>query len=87
MLEHLREEGIDTLEQLLDLEQGYETKILHTLTHMLDGFIGIDSFFYNLIEDSHTVSRTLKNTISEFPNEHWLVPVRTGKPASSLLHL
>jgi hypothetical protein len=45
MLDHLWEEGLTTLEQLQDLEQGYATKILHTLTHLLDGFIGIDSAF------------------------------------------
>ena len=35
------------------IEQGYLSKTLHILSHFLDGFIGIDSYFYNLIDDSH----------------------------------
>jgi hypothetical protein len=86
MLEHLKEEGVTTLEQLPDLHQGYLTKVLHTLTHLLDGFIGIDSVFYNLVEDSHRVSDGLATTIRATPDHHWLVPVRTGKLATSVLH-
>jgi hypothetical protein len=86
MLDHLKEEGVVTLEQLLDLKQGYVTKILHTLTHLLDGFIGIDSVFYNLVEDSHWVSEPLAGAIRSSPAEYWLVPVRTGKLEASVLH-
>ena len=86
MLDHLKEEGVTTLDQLLDLQQGYSTKILHTLTHLLDGFIGIDSVFYSLIEDSHRVSGGLAEAIRATPAEYWLVPVRTGKLEASVLH-
>lgn len=86
MLDHLKEEGVTTLDQLLDLRQGYATKILHTLTHLLDGFIGIDSVFYNLVEDSHRVSPGLTEAIRLTPAEYWLVPVRTGKLEASVLH-
>ena len=86
MLDHLKEEGVTTLDQLLDLRQGYATKILHTLTHLLDGFIGIDSVFYNLVEDSHRVSPGLTEAIRLAPAEYWLVPVRTGKLEASVLH-
>lgn len=86
MLDHLKEEGVTSLDQLPDLEQGYVTKILHTLTHLLDGFIGIDSVFYNLVEDSHRVSAALSGTIHAHPAEYWLVPVRTGKLEASVLH-
>lgn len=86
MLDHLREEGLTTLEHLQDLEQGYATKILHTLTHLLDGFIGIDSAFYNLVEDSHRVSGKLATAITAEPELYWLVPVRAGKVAVSVLH-
>ncbi|WP_028318147.1 hypothetical protein [Desulfobulbus elongatus] len=86
MLDHLKEEGVTTLEQLPDLQQGYVTKVLHTLTHLLDGFIGIDSVFYNLIEDSHRVSGDLSTTIHAHPADFWLVPVRTGKLEASVLH-
>lgn len=86
MLEHLKEEGLTTLEQLQDLEQGYATKILHTLTHLLDGFIGIDSAFYNLVEDSHGVSAKLADAIAAEPELYWLIPVRTGEVTGSVLH-
>ena len=86
MLDHLKEEGLDSLDGLLDLEQGYATKVLHTLTHLLDGFIGIDSVFYNLLEDSHRVSAALARAIEAAPNAYWLVPIRTGKVAASILH-
>jgi len=86
MLDHLKEEGVTTLEQLPDLQQGYVTKVLHTLTHLLDGFIGVDSVFYNLTEDSHRVSAGLREAIRSTPAVYWLVPVRTGKLAASVLH-
>jgi len=86
MLDHLEEEGVTTLEQLLELKQGYATKILHTLTHLLDGFIGIDSVLYNLVEDSHWVSTELRESIHVTAEEYWLVPVRTGMLESSVLH-
>lgn len=86
MLAHLKEEGVTSLEQLPDLQQGYVTKVLHTLTHLLDGFIGIDSTFYNLIEDSHRVSEELTTSIHAIPVSYWLVSVRAGKLETSLLH-
>ena len=86
MLAHLKEEGVTTIDQLVDVQQGYVTKVLHTLTHLLDGFIGIDSVFYNLVEDSHRVSDTLSETIHAHAESFWLVPVRTGKLESSVLH-
>jgi hypothetical protein len=86
MLQHLKEEGVRTVDQLLTLKQGYATKILHTLTHLLDGFIGIDSAFYNLVEDSHWVSGELAEAIRVAGAEYWLVPVRTGMLAASVLH-
>lgn len=86
MLNHLKEEGVTSLDQLPHLEQGYVTKVLHTLTHLLDGFIGIDSVFYNLLEDSHQVSGALAADIQDSPTAYWLVPIRTGKVAASILH-
>jgi len=86
MLDHLKEEGLSTLDQLLELKQGYATKVLHTLTHLLDGFIGVDSVFYNLVEDSHQLSKELDEAIHTTPAEYWLVPVRTGKLEASVLH-
>jgi hypothetical protein len=86
MLDHLKKEGITTLDQLLELQQGYATKVLHTLTHLLDGFIGIDSVLYNLVEDSHQVSEVLSEAIHNTPAKYWLVPLRTGKLEASVLH-
>ena len=86
MLAHLKEEGVTTLDQLLSVKQGYATKILHTLTHLLDGFIGIDSVFYNLVEDSHWVSEELSEAIRDYVTDYWLVPVRTGMLENSVLH-
>ena len=86
MLTHLQEEGVERLDQLLELKQGYATKVLHTLTHLLDGFIGVDSVFYNLVEDSHWVSDSLAAEIRAQRGAYWLVPVRTGMLEHSLLH-
>ena len=86
MLEHLQDEGLVSLDQLLELQQGYATKVLHTLVHMLDGFIGVDSVLYNLIEDSHRVSEELACAIRNLPGEFWMVPVRTGRLQTSVLH-
>lgn len=86
MLTHLREEGVETLDQLLELKQGYATKVLHTLTHLLDGFIGVDSAFYNLVEDSHWVSDSLAAEIRAQKGVYWLVPLRTGMLEHSVLH-
>ena len=86
MLDHLHAEGVSRLDQLLDLEQGYVTKVLHTLTHLVDGFIGVDSVFYNLVEDSHRLSPALTATLQRDPGGYWLVLVRTGQVAASVLH-
>lgn len=84
LLQELRDTGLERAEDLLGLQQGYPSKLLHILTHMLDGFIGIDSVFYNLIEDSHWLSEPLRATIRRRPEIHWLVPVWHG-PATSVL--
>lgn len=86
MIDHLKDEGIVSLDQLVGLAQGYATKVFHTLAHMVDGFIGVDSVFYNLIEDSHQVSVPLAASIRNAPGEFWLVPVRTGRLQASVLH-
>ena len=86
MIDHLKDEGIVSLDQLAGLAQGYATKVFHTLAHMVDGFIGVDSVFYNLIEDSHQVSAPLATSIRNAPGEFWLVPVRTGRLQASVLH-
>lgn len=87
LVESLNDEGVETVEDLVHMEEGYLTKLLHTLTHLLDGFIGVDSVFYNLVEDSHRISRTLKKSVDAEYEKYWLIPVRTGMLEASVLHL
>lgn len=87
LLNELQETGLTELEDLLNLQLGYPSKVLHILTHMLDGFIGTDSVFFNLVEDSHWLSAHLRSSIQQKPESYWLVPVWYGPVTSSLLHL
>jgi hypothetical protein len=75
-LANLKEEGFVQVEDLQSLEKGYLSKILHTIAHLQDGFIGIDSRFYNLEEDSHGISRSLQQKISLAPRNYWILRVR-----------
>jgi hypothetical protein len=86
LLNELQDTGMKRLEDLLTIQPGYPSKLLHILTHMLDGFFGTDSVFYNLVEDSHWLSEPLRATIQQNPENYWLVPVRHGEVTSSLLH-
>jgi hypothetical protein len=85
ILEELQKNGIHEVVDLLTIPLGYPSKLLHVLTHMLDGFFGIDSVFYNLVEDSHWVGDTLEVVIRETPQQFWLVPVETGEVERSVL--
>ena len=75
LVEELHKEGIVTLKDLRELQQGYKTKMLHTITHFLDGFFGIDTYFYNLEEDSHWISEGLQRRIQEKPSLYWILAV------------
>ncbi len=75
LLDELAGEGFDSLKNLLSMDQGYQSKLLHTATHLLDGFFGIDSYFFNLAEDSHQVSSKLRNSLQTDPTGFWLVKV------------
>ncbi len=68
-------EDIFTLNDLEHLPQGYKTKMLHVITHLLDGFFGIDTYFYNLVEDSHWVSDELLKTMKSIPSHYWIISV------------
>ncbi len=59
LLNEFTDLGYDNLSDLRRVPQGYESKLLHTVTHLLDGFFGLDSFFYNLVEDSNWISSSL----------------------------
>ncbi len=65
--------GISTVSNLNALKQGYPSKLLHIIAHFLDGFIGIDSVFYNLIEESHWVSDAMLQTIATNPENFQLI--------------
>lgn len=73
LIKELEGEGLTTLEDLQELPQGYKSKMLHVITHLLDGFFGIDTYFYNLEEDSHWVSEELKEKIKTNPPIFWLL--------------
>ena len=73
LIKELQVEGVMNLDDLNALPQGYKTKMLHVITHFLDGFFGIDTYFYNLVEDSHWVSEEMRRRIAENPSDFWLL--------------
>jgi hypothetical protein len=79
---NMQQEGFTSLDDLQGLEKGYLSKLLHIIAHLVDGFIGIDSRFYNLVEDSHGVSRNLLQQITTAPENYWILRVK-GKIASA----
>jgi hypothetical protein len=89
-IEELKETGCLAVDDFTTLSHGYPSKVLHLLAHLLDGFIGIDSVFYNLLEDSHWFSDKLKNDILAAPGHYWLVHVEghfNSESKASLIHL
>lgn len=75
LVEELKVAGFEKRSDLPDLQQGYPSKVLHIIAHFLDGFIGIDSAFYNLIDDSHWVSPSTRELLADKPETFWLVPL------------
>ncbi len=75
LIDELQKNGYSQIEELAEMKQGYESKVLHILVHLLDGFIGIDSSFYNLIEDSHQISDSLRRKIDQNPENYQLLQV------------
>ncbi len=65
--------GFQSVSDLIEVKYGYPSKLLHIITHFLDGFIGIDTVFYNLIEDSHWVSEETRKTMNASPDTFWLI--------------
>ena len=76
LLDNLKDEGFETFKDIQGVEKGYVSKIFHTIAHLLDGFIGIDSGFYNLEEDSHGISKELQQKISVSPENYWIFRVK-----------
>lgn len=73
LIKELQAEGITTMDDIGKMPQGYKSKMLHVITHFLDGFFGIDTFFYNIEEDSHLVSEELQKKIAEAPTYYWIL--------------
>jgi hypothetical protein len=73
LIGELKQTGFNSLDSLADIPQGYESKLLHILSHLLDGFVGIDSFFYNLVDDSHWLPEDCETFIAESEKELWLL--------------
>jgi hypothetical protein len=75
LIEELQKEGVKTLNNLEDIPQGYKTKMLHVITHLVDGFFGIDTSFYNFEEDSHWVTDDYRRKMALEPSFYWLLTV------------
>lgn len=89
LIDELKNNGLQKTGDFLNLEQGYLSKTFHILSHFLDGFIGIDSHFYNLLDDSHWLPDTTRAQISANPSHYWLLHLDgfTATPEeASLLH-
>lgn len=90
LVAELARTGIVSLDELPGLQQGYPSKTLHILAHFLDGFIGIDSSFYNLVDDSHWLPKPTRAAIGRQPGSFWLIHVdcySATPEEAALLHL
>jgi hypothetical protein len=89
LVQELENTGVKSTPDLLDMPQGYPSKVLHILTHFLDGFIGTDSAFYNLIDDSHWLMESTEQSIKSAPGGYWLIPIdcySASPEKASLIH-
>ena len=75
-IQTLEKGGCHSLADVLSLTNPYLCKVFHITAHLVDGFIDIDSKFYNIIEDSHRVSDYLRREILTAPYSYWLLGVR-----------
>lgn len=88
-ISNIEQTGIKTVAELATIKQGYPSKSLHILSHFMDGFIGIDSNLYNLVDDSHWVSPERKKKISDAPDQYWIIFIRCyslSPDEATLLH-
>ncbi len=76
MLAELRHEGIEDLASLAALQQGFQSKLLHVIAHILDGFFGIDSRFYDLDESCHWLTAQRRRLLVSMPEQCWLIRIR-----------
>jgi len=74
-IDELETAGFEKRSDLPSLKQGYPSKLLHIIAHFLDGFIGIDTAFYNLIDDSHWIPSKTAEQLARHPEKFWLIPL------------
>lgn len=89
LIVEISQSGITNVSDLINIEQGYLSKTFHILSHFLDGFIGVDSYFYNLLDDSHWLSTETSKLIEKNPEHYWLLHVdcfSTTPQEAGLLH-
>jgi predicted DNA-binding ribbon-helix-helix protein len=84
LIDELQRSGYRQISELAEMKQGYLSKTLHVLVHFLDGFIGVDSSFYNIIEDSHQISDSLHKKIKQSPQNYWLLKGNAENPQGFL---
>jgi len=75
LIAELEKTGLKRISNLQHITQGYVSKTLHILSHFLDGFIGIDSYFYSLLDDSHWLPEQTARLIEENPAHYWLIHI------------
>ena len=75
LVEELKLTGAASIDDLNSLEHGYPSKVFHVLAHFLDGFIGIDSYFYNLIDDSHWLNDPTRKDITANIQDYWIISI------------
>lgn len=75
LLAELAAEGFSSLGDLATMKQGFHSKTLHTASHLLDGFFGVDSFFYSYEDDSHWLAEATRKRIKAAPAAFWLLRV------------
>ena len=73
LIRELGDEGVTSLEDLEELPQGYKSSMLHIVTHFFDGFFGVDTYFYNLEENSHWISEKLIKKMQTSPALFWIL--------------
>jgi hypothetical protein len=76
LLNKLTNEGCTKLEDILELPQGFQSKLLHTMSHLLDGFFGIDTKFYDIDEISHWITDNRREQLARSPGTCWLLRVK-----------
>lgn len=84
LLAELKDAGLTDLNKLVDLPQGYASKTLHTMAHLLDGFFGVDSRFYNLNDDSHRLSDTQMKQLAQSPGSFWMLHVEASSDTGNV---